>query len=62
MNFIEICNSDTRNKFSNTLNIWQKVQIIDLSTYVTVKLPVTHGFDKEKTSCLFITSFYDLIS
>jgi hypothetical protein len=44
------------------LNIWQQVQIIDLSTYVTVQLLITPGFDKEKISFLFKNSFYALIS
>jgi hypothetical protein len=44
------------------LNIWQQVQIIDLSTHVTGQLPINPGIDKEKISFLFKTSFYALIS
>jgi hypothetical protein len=35
----------------NMLSIWQQVQIIDLSTYVTGQLPITPLFGKEKITC-----------
>jgi hypothetical protein len=48
---METHNSDTRNNLDNMLNIWQQVQIIDLSTYATGQLIITPGFGKEKISC-----------
>jgi hypothetical protein len=50
MNFIETCNSDTRNHLGNMLNIWKQVQIIDLSTYVTYILKISEFQTEQEKS------------